>query len=92
MAAKTLADELGPRGIRVNGLLPGRVETERLQQLDAATEDPEATRRAQLATIPLRRFGKPEEFAAAAVFLLSPVSSYITGAMLPVDGGITRGL
>jgi 3-oxoacyl-[acyl-carrier protein] reductase len=92
MAAKTLADELGPRGIRVNGLLPGRVETERLQQLDAATEDPEATRRAQLATIPLRRFGKPEEFAAAAVFLLSPVSSYITGAMLPVDGGITRAL
>lgn len=92
MAAKTLADELGPRGVRVNGLLPGRVETERLQELDATTDDPEATRRAQLATIPLRRYGKPEEFAAAAVFLLSPVSSYITGAMLPVDGGITRGL
>jgi 3-oxoacyl-[acyl-carrier protein] reductase len=92
MAAKTLADELGPRGIRVNGLLPGRVETDRVQELDAATDNPEATRRRHLASIPLRRYGRPEEFAAAAVFLLSPVSGYITGAMLPVDGGITRSL
>jgi len=92
MAGKTLADELGPRGIRVNGLLPGRVETERVQELDAGTDDPVETRRRQLASIPLRRYGRPEEFAAAAVFLLSPASAYITGVMLPVDGGITRGL
>ncbi len=90
MAAKTLADELGPRGIRVNGLLPGRVATERVEELDAATENPEATRRAHLATIPLRRYGRPEEFGAAAAFLLSPGAGYITGAMLAVDGGITR--
>lgn len=92
MAAKTLADELGPRGIRVNGLLPGRVATERVEELDAATEDPEATKRAHLATIPLRRYGRPEEFGAAAAFLLSPAAAYITGAMLLVDGGITRTL
>jgi 3-oxoacyl-[acyl-carrier protein] reductase len=92
MAAKTLADELGPRGIRVNGLLPGRVETERVKELDAASDDPASIRRRHLASIPLRRYGRPEEFAAAAVFLLSPASSYITGVMLPVDGGITRGL
>jgi 3-oxoacyl-[acyl-carrier protein] reductase len=92
MAAKTLADELGPRGIRVNGLLPGRVDTERVQELDATTDDPDATRRRHLASIPLRRYGRPEEFAVAAVFLLSPASAYITGVMLPVDGGISRSL
>lgn len=92
MAAKTLADELGPQGIRVNGLLPGRVETERVRELDAGTGDPTETRQRHLAAIPLRRYGRPEEFAVAAVFLLAPVSSYLTGVMLPVDGGITRAL
>ncbi|MEJ7628250.1 MAG: SDR family oxidoreductase [Nocardioidaceae bacterium] len=92
MAAKTLADELGPRGIRINGLLPGRVETERVQELDAASDDPRETRRRHLQTIPLRRYGRPEEFAAMAAFLLSPAAAYITGAMVPVDGGISRGL
>ena len=92
MAAKTLADELGPQGIRVNGLLPGRVDTDRVKELDAASSDPEATRRSHLAGIPLRRYGRPEEFGAAAAFLLSPIAGYITGAMLPVDGGITRAL
>ncbi len=92
MAAKTLADEVGPRGIRVNGLLPGRVETERVQELDAMSDDPEATKRQHLAGIPLRRYGQPEEFGRAAAFLLSPSSGYITGAMLPVDGGLTRAL
>lgn len=92
MAAKTMADELGPRGIRVFGLLPGRVDTERVQELDAATDDPEETRRRQLASIPLGRYGRPAEFGAVAAFLLSPAASYITGVMLPVDGGITRAL
>jgi 3-oxoacyl-[acyl-carrier protein] reductase len=92
MVAKTLADELGPRGIRVNGLMPGRVDTERVQELDAAADDPDAVRRSMAATIPLRRYGEPAEFGRAAAFLLSPAAGYITGAMLPVDGGLTRAL
>lgn len=92
MVAKNLADELGPRGIRVNGLLPGRVDTERVRELDAMTGDAEANRRDAQAAIPLRRYGEPVEFGRAAAFLLSPASGYITGAMLPVDGGITRSL
>ncbi len=92
MAAKTLADELGPQGIRVNGLLPGRVATERVAELDAASGDAEAARRRSIARIPLGRYGRPEEFAAAACFLLSPVSSFVSGSMLPVDGGMLRAL
>lgn len=92
MVAKTLADEVGPRGIRVNGLLPGRVETERVSELDAASGDPEAAREAALATIPLRRYGAPEEFGRAAAFVLSPAASFVSGAMLPVDGGMLRAL
>lgn len=92
MVAKQLADELGPRGIRVNGLLPGRVDTERVKELDDLSDDPAATRSAMIATIPLGRYGEPAEFGRVAAFLLSPASGYITGVMLPVDGGITRGL
>lgn len=92
MLAKTLADELGPRSIRVNGLLPGRVETERVQELDAAADDPSAARAAAVAGIPLRRYGEPGEFGRVATFLLSPAASYVTGVMLAVDGGSTRSL
>lgn len=92
MVAKTLADELGPKGIRVNGLLPGRVATQRIEELDSLSGDPEAAKAQQLQHIPLGRYGKPEEFGRAAAFLLSPAAAYITGVMLPVDGGITRGL
>ncbi len=92
MVAKTLADELGPRGIRVNGLLPGRIATDRIKELDDGSEDPEAARQRQAATIPLRRYGQPEEFGTAAAFLLSPAASYLTGVMLPVDGGVLRGI
>jgi 3-oxoacyl-[acyl-carrier protein] reductase len=92
MVAKTLADELGPRGIRVNGLLPGRVETERVRELDSTAGNPDEAKRQATAAIPLRRYGEPAEFGRAAAFLLSPAASYITGAMLPVDGGSTRSL
>ena len=62
MVAKTLADELGPAGVRVNGLMPGRVATERVAELDAAGGDPDAARAAAVQTIPLGRYGEPEEF------------------------------
>lgn len=92
MVAKTLADELGPRGIRVNGLLPGRIATDRVAELDAATGDPEAARAAAIETIPLRRYGRPEEFGRVASFVLSPAAAFVSGVMLPVDGGMLRSL
>lgn len=92
MVAKTLADELGPAGVRVNGLLPGRVSTERIVELDASTGDPEQARQAAIAGIPLGRYGEPEEFGRAAAFLLSSAASFVSGVMLPVDGGMTRSL
>lgn len=93
--AKTLADEWADDGIRVNHLIPGRIATSRVAALD---ED--AARRMGLTTdevrsgferaIPLGRYGAPDEFAAAALFLLSDAASYITGATLQVDGGMLR--
>ncbi len=92
MAAKTMADELGPRGIRVNGLLPGRIETERVQELDDASGDAAAARARAEAGIPLGRYGEPTEFGRVAAFLMSPAAGFVTGAMLPVDGGMLRAL
>ncbi|MFF0268546.1 SDR family oxidoreductase [Kribbella sp. NPDC004536] len=90
MVAKTLADELGPNGIRVNGLMPGRISTDRLKELDGKSGDPEAVRRASEKTIPLRRYGTPDEFGRVAAFVLSPAASYLTGAIIPIDGGALR--
>jgi 3-oxoacyl-[acyl-carrier protein] reductase len=90
MTAKALADELGPRGIRVFGLLPGRIATDRITEIDESTGDAEAARRRFQAAIPLRRYGRPEEFGRVAAFALSPAASYLTGVMVPVDGGALR--
>jgi 3-oxoacyl-[acyl-carrier protein] reductase len=87
---KALADEHGPAGVRVNGVLPVRIATDRVRQLDALAGDPDEVRARLSQAIPLRRYGEPEEFGRAAAFLLSPAASYTTGAMIPVDGGAIR--
>ena len=92
MLVKQLADELGPDGTRVVGLMPGRVETDRVKHLDSLAADPVAQRAASEAGIPLRRYGRPEEFGRIAAFLLSPAASYTTGCVVAVDGGATRAL
>lgn len=93
---KSLALELGRDGIRFNSILPGWTETERVGDLMAFRAKNNNTTveeeiRKQAAESPLGRMGRPEEFANAAVFLLSPAASYITGVMLTVDGGMYKG-
>jgi 3-oxoacyl-[acyl-carrier protein] reductase len=85
--AKTLSRELGPEGITVNSIAPGRIETERLTELYQT-----GSREADLAQIPLGRLGKPEEVAAVVAFLCSDGAAYITGTVIPVDGGAGHGL
>ncbi|MEU3915711.1 MULTISPECIES: SDR family oxidoreductase [unclassified Streptomyces] len=89
--AKSLSVELGPRGIRVIGLLPARIDTDRVRELDALSGDEKAVRAGHEARIPLRRYGRPEEFGRTAAFFLSPAASYLTGVMLPIDGGSRHG-
>jgi 3-oxoacyl-[acyl-carrier protein] reductase len=88
MVGKTLADEVGPRGIRVVSLLPGAINTERMAALFT---DPEDIAR-RTAGIPLRRIAEPEEFGRVAAFVLSPAASYLTGSVIAVDGGALKSL
>ena len=85
--AKTLAREVGPDGITVNSIAPGRIETERLAEVYV-----NRSRADDLAVIPLRRFGRPREVGDVICFLASDQASYVTGAVIPVDGGLTRSL
>jgi 3-oxoacyl-[acyl-carrier protein] reductase len=95
--AKTLSLELAPDKIRVNTLIPGRIATDRLRQLDEinakksgiALEDQQAR---ATATIPLARYGAPDDFGRMGAFLLSDAASYVTGASVQVDGGMIKGL
>ncbi|MDP3969506.1 MAG: beta-ketoacyl-ACP reductase [Nocardioides sp.] len=83
--ARSLARELGSRGITTNVVAPGLVET------DMTAELPEAKRAEYLATIPLRRYADPREVAGAVTWLASPDAAYVTGAVIPVDGGLGMG-
>jgi 3-oxoacyl-[acyl-carrier protein] reductase len=95
--AKTLSIELAPDRIRVNTLIPGRIETDRLRYLDevnakrthASVDDHRAR---MMATVPLGRYGTPDEFGRMGAFLLSDAASYITGSNVQVDGGLLKGL
>ena len=92
MLVKQLADELGPQGTRVVGLMPGAIETERARYLNSLRDDPDAARASAEASIPLRRYGRPEEFGRVAAFVLSPAASYLTGSVIAVEGGAQRAL
>lgn len=94
---KTLGREVAADGVTVNGVVPGRIDTERVAQLDAAAAartgtDAETVRAASIATIPSGRYGRPEEFAAVVGFLASRESSYVTASLLACDGGLMRSL
>jgi 3-oxoacyl-[acyl-carrier protein] reductase len=89
-AAKDMADEWAPRGVRVISLLPGRILTDRNRELMAASGDAAAAQAEAAAAIPLRRMGEPEEFGRVAAFALSPAAGYLTGVSIPVDGGLLR--
>jgi len=92
---KSLAAEIAP--IRINGLAPGRFDTDRVREIDVARAAKdgttvEAAKAATIARIPLGRYGDPDELGRVAAFLLSPAASYVTGVILPADGGMIKSL
>lgn len=89
MLSKGAAIEYADRGIRVNVVAPGLTMTPTIQAAWAQRPDPEAYQKLRESTIPMKRIARPEEVAAAVTFLASDAASYITGAVLPVDGGYT---
>ena len=82
--AKTIAHELGPDGITVNTIAPGKIDTPRTQELGSGDDDH--------ASIPARRAGTADEVASAVVYLCSVPAAYVSGVVLPVDGGALRGV
>jgi meso-butanediol dehydrogenase / (S,S)-butanediol dehydrogenase / diacetyl reductase len=89
LLTKALALDHAHEGIRVNCICPSLVETELVRELFSTLPEPEAVRRQRIAQIPLGRIGRPEDVAQFAVFLASDESSWVTGAALPLDGGVT---
>ena len=85
---KSLSNEVASSGITVNNIMPGWTMTDRLKQLISDNPDFEKA----IDSIPMKRFGTAEEFASAAIFLVSDQASYITGVSLPVDGGWIKGI
>jgi len=95
--SKTLASEVAGRGVTVNLVLPGRIHTARVDELDAAAANRtgssiEAVAKASAASIPAGRYGRPEEFASVVTFLCSEPASYVTGSRVRVDGGAIRSI
>ena len=95
--SKTLAAEVAAEGITVNMVLPGRIETDRTAELDAANaqrqgKSVEEVAKAAVATIPAGRYGRPQEFADVVTFLASERAGYVTGSLVRVDGGAVRGI
>lgn len=95
--SKTLAAEVAADGVTVNIVMPGRIQTSRVAELDAAAASRtdstvEAVQKASATAIPAGRYGRPEEFAAMVVFLASEPASYVTGSRLRVDGGAIRSI
>ncbi|GIF51634.1 3-oxoacyl-[acyl-carrier protein] reductase [Asanoa ferruginea] len=94
---KTAGREVAADGVTVNGVVPGRIDTDRVAQLDAAAAkrtgtDEASVRAASIATIPAGRYGDPQEFAAVVGFLAGPTSSYVTASLLSCDGGLMRSM
>ena len=95
--AKTLSNEVAADGITVNTLLPGRIDTPRIERLDRARAEqtgrtPEQARADSVASIPVGRLGAPQEFGAVAAFLASPLAAYVTGSLVRLDGGSVRAI
>lgn len=95
--AKTLSQELAQDDILVNTIGPGRVQTKRIEELDQVTAEKKGQNKkeiqdANLATIPMKRYGKPEEFAKVATFLVSGANTYLTGQNILVDGGKVKAI
>ena len=95
--SKTLANEMASEGITVNMVLPGRIHTTRLAEINAATAKRQSKTLEEIdttskATIPAGRYGIPEEFASVVVFLASQRASYVTGSQIRVDGGLIRSI